>query len=203
MIWLTGAIAFFGLCTVIVGAFQWCAMRGQLDEMKAANLVTQRQLEASVGSFGVGLSGDRRTVSWHFQNDGKGIAALGVTWTAELEATRISDGNELQRETTKSSSPSNVLAGFPVTSEFALNDQISGDLGREVIRVTVNFHYDAGFGKISQGSFCRELVGDETINGSGRTLYIGDHDCSNTALFVERRRKQLRMNRQFDQQKPN
>src|SRR5579864_5207572 len=35
MIWLTGAIAFFGLCTVLVGALQWNAMKGQLKEMKS------------------------------------------------------------------------------------------------------------------------------------------------------------------------
>ena len=33
MIWLTGAIAFFALCQVFVGWFQWKAMKGQLAEM--------------------------------------------------------------------------------------------------------------------------------------------------------------------------
>jgi len=34
MIGLTGAIAFFALCSVIVGWFQWNAINGQLDEMR-------------------------------------------------------------------------------------------------------------------------------------------------------------------------
>lgn len=40
MIWLTGAIAFFGLCAVIVGVLQWSAMRGQLAEMKSGGTDT-------------------------------------------------------------------------------------------------------------------------------------------------------------------
>jgi hypothetical protein len=35
MIWLTGAIAFWGLCGVVVGVLQWSAMKGQLAEMKS------------------------------------------------------------------------------------------------------------------------------------------------------------------------
>jgi hypothetical protein len=42
MIYLTGAIAFFGLCTVAVGILQWCVMSGQLSEMKASLEVTDR-----------------------------------------------------------------------------------------------------------------------------------------------------------------
>jgi hypothetical protein len=102
--------------------------------------VTQRQLEASIGSFGVAPSGDRRTVSWHFQNDGKGIAGSDVTWSAELKAIRINDGTVLQTQTAKSNAPTRVLAGFPVNSEFSLNAQISPDLGQEVISVTVTFN---------------------------------------------------------------
>src|SRR5260370_34650103 len=34
MIWLTGAIAFFGFSTVMVGLLQWTSMQGQLREMK-------------------------------------------------------------------------------------------------------------------------------------------------------------------------
>jgi hypothetical protein len=31
MIWLTGALAFFALCSVIVGLLQWCSTKGQLN----------------------------------------------------------------------------------------------------------------------------------------------------------------------------
>jgi hypothetical protein len=34
MIWLTAAIAFFGLCSVVVAWLQWCAMQGQLAVMR-------------------------------------------------------------------------------------------------------------------------------------------------------------------------
>lgn len=40
MVWLTGAIAFFGLCTVVVGALQWGAMKGQLGEMQSGGVDT-------------------------------------------------------------------------------------------------------------------------------------------------------------------
>jgi hypothetical protein len=36
MIWLTGAIAFFGLTQAAVGVFQWNVMKGQLAEMKSS-----------------------------------------------------------------------------------------------------------------------------------------------------------------------
>jgi hypothetical protein len=47
MIWLTGAIGFFGLCAVIVGVLQWCAMRGQLAEMKNGGIDTHTLAETS------------------------------------------------------------------------------------------------------------------------------------------------------------
>jgi hypothetical protein len=50
MIWLTGAIAFFGLCTVVVGALQWSAMRGQLQEMKAGGVDTHILAQATKDS---------------------------------------------------------------------------------------------------------------------------------------------------------
>jgi hypothetical protein len=40
MIWLTAAIAFFALCSIIVGVFQWSAMRGQLAEMHSGGIDT-------------------------------------------------------------------------------------------------------------------------------------------------------------------
>jgi hypothetical protein len=47
MIWLTGAIAFWGLCGVIVGVLQWSAMKGQLAEMKSGGTDTHSLAEAS------------------------------------------------------------------------------------------------------------------------------------------------------------
>lgn len=47
MIWLTGAIAFFGLCTVIVGFLQWNAMKGQLSEMHSGGVDTHTLAEAA------------------------------------------------------------------------------------------------------------------------------------------------------------
>jgi hypothetical protein len=47
MIWLTGAIAFFGLCTVVVGALQWNAMKGQLREMKSGGVDTHALAETA------------------------------------------------------------------------------------------------------------------------------------------------------------
>ncbi len=40
MIWLTGAIAFFGLCSVVAAFLQWSAMNGQLNEMKSGGADT-------------------------------------------------------------------------------------------------------------------------------------------------------------------
>jgi hypothetical protein len=40
MIWFTGAIALFGLCSVVVGVLQWSAMRGQLTEMRRGSVDT-------------------------------------------------------------------------------------------------------------------------------------------------------------------
>jgi hypothetical protein len=40
MIWLTGAIAFFGLCTVVVGILQWLVMGGQLREIRSGSVDT-------------------------------------------------------------------------------------------------------------------------------------------------------------------
>lgn len=40
MIWLTGAIAIFGLCAVVVSFLQWRMMSNQLDEMKSGSTDT-------------------------------------------------------------------------------------------------------------------------------------------------------------------
>ena|SRR5437867_363388 len=50
MVWLTAAIAFFGLCAVIVGVLQWSAMRGQLGEMKSSGVDTHALAEAAIAS---------------------------------------------------------------------------------------------------------------------------------------------------------
>lgn len=47
MIGLTAAIAFFGLCAVIVGGLQWNAMTDQLAEMKSGGVDTHTLAEAS------------------------------------------------------------------------------------------------------------------------------------------------------------
>lgn len=47
MIYLTAAIAFFALCSVIVGYFQWSAMRGQLAEMKSGGIDTHALAQAA------------------------------------------------------------------------------------------------------------------------------------------------------------
>ena len=48
MIWLTAAIAFFGLCTVIVGTLQWIVMGGQLREMKSGGTDTHALAESAL-----------------------------------------------------------------------------------------------------------------------------------------------------------
>ena len=47
MIWLTAAIAFFGLCAVVVGVLQWNAMKGQLTEMRSGGIDTHTLAETS------------------------------------------------------------------------------------------------------------------------------------------------------------
>src|SRR5258708_39541206 len=47
MIWLTAAIAFFGLCSIGVGILQWRVMSGQLDEMKGGAADTHTLAQAA------------------------------------------------------------------------------------------------------------------------------------------------------------
>ncbi len=47
MIWLTGALAFLALCSVVVGFLQWHSMRGQLAEMKSASADTHQLAESA------------------------------------------------------------------------------------------------------------------------------------------------------------
>ena len=55
-IWLTGAIAFFGLCSAAVAGLQWTVMQGQLNEMKAGTVLSQQSSQAA--SDAVRLSQD-------------------------------------------------------------------------------------------------------------------------------------------------
>jgi len=48
MLWLTGGIAFFGLCTVVAAFLQWDAMRGQLGEMKGGAKDTHDLVTAAI-----------------------------------------------------------------------------------------------------------------------------------------------------------
>ena len=52
MIRLTAAIAFFALCSVVVGILQWNAMSGQLGEMKSGSTQTDRLISAATGIAG-------------------------------------------------------------------------------------------------------------------------------------------------------
>lgn len=45
MVWLTAAIAFFALCSVVVSVLQWRTMQGQLDEMKSGSTDTHTLAE--------------------------------------------------------------------------------------------------------------------------------------------------------------
>jgi hypothetical protein len=47
MIYLTGAVAFFGLCSVIVGILQWRSMNGQLREMHEGGIDTHALADAA------------------------------------------------------------------------------------------------------------------------------------------------------------
>jgi hypothetical protein len=47
MLWLTGAIAFFALCTIGVGLLQWNVMSGQLGEMKSGGVDTHNLADAA------------------------------------------------------------------------------------------------------------------------------------------------------------
>jgi len=52
MLWLTGAIAFFGLCTVGAALMQWSVMGGQLAEMKSGAKDTHDLATAAVDQAG-------------------------------------------------------------------------------------------------------------------------------------------------------
>src|SRR5882672_3773421 len=51
MIYLTGAIAFFGLCSVIVAFLQWQSMQGQLGELKTSGNQVERQVLLTGGQL--------------------------------------------------------------------------------------------------------------------------------------------------------
>lgn len=53
MVRLTAAIAFFGLCAVLVAYFQWDAMHGQLAEMKSSGDQTERLVILGMGQLAV------------------------------------------------------------------------------------------------------------------------------------------------------
>jgi hypothetical protein len=46
-IWLTGAIAFFVLCSAFVAGLQWTVMQGQLSEMKAGTVLSRQSSQAA------------------------------------------------------------------------------------------------------------------------------------------------------------
>lgn len=51
MIGLTFAIAFFALCSIVVGILQWDAMRGQLRQMQNASMEARESMDRSTESF--------------------------------------------------------------------------------------------------------------------------------------------------------
>jgi len=50
MICLTGAMAFFSLCSIVVGTLQWSSMRGQLKEMRSGSADTHALAEATLAA---------------------------------------------------------------------------------------------------------------------------------------------------------
>ena len=47
VIWLTGAMALFAFCSVVVGYFQWYVMKGQLGEMRSGSADTKQLVTAA------------------------------------------------------------------------------------------------------------------------------------------------------------
>jgi hypothetical protein len=96
MIWLTATIAFFALCSVIVGTLQWRVMSGQLDEMKSSSADAKKLTQAAVNQAAAAQT-TIQVIQENMRLEQRawvGVKAIRITpppWKAEqkLEATVI------------------------------------------------------------------------------------------------------------------
>lgn len=183
MIGLTAAIAFFGLCAVIVGTLQWCAMRGQLAEMGRQGTLMHQQLvgtEAAIvnvlefpniespntGNFGFNIA---------LKNDGH-VTAGNVHLALTAQIMNL-PSMESVGELWKCDPPDFLLAGnTPKNIQCFLNGlntdtwQPIKDF-KQTIAVDGAFSYDNGFGETIHRAICLRYIptiktnfGDEAFN---------------------------------------
>ena len=177
MIGLTGAIAFFGLCSVIVGVLQWRAMRGQLNEMQSTGVdthsltvATQQQLKGvqaatvtvvdfpniespATGNFGFNIA---------FRNGGH-VVATDVH--AILTAQRMAlSPEESVGEPWKCTIPSFPLAPDKTKDEQCFLEGLNAETWqpikdfKQTIAVNGTFSYENGFGDTIQQPICLRYI---------------------------------------------
>lgn len=179
MISLTFAIAFFALCSIIVGILQWRAMRGQLNEMKTGSAdthaladaaksqadATKKQLEAfevvEGANIGVGLPGVNLVagiIQMPFENYGRipsprTFIYVGVYKFLEKQPPFYAKHYVFGGDRT----------GIPTgTGKYGVNIPLElqpGETekivtGKERLQIGITLRYDNGFGKTSQPGFC-------------------------------------------------
>jgi len=213
MIGLTAAIAFFALCQVGVGVFQWKVMSGQLIEMarqypelqKSANaardaataatqqttLLRQQLVGTMSSSFalnGPELIGDKVRIGW---------AKAGQVISQEFHASfQISEASFPGLKQSWQSKLYNVdqKPMFSSFSEkyhipnFAASDR-QFPTQKQTLIVKGEFRFDDGFGQMFNRQFCAVYFGMyqyTAINEGGSVTQGGFQDC---AAFQEKLRQ--------------
>ncbi len=159
MIWLTAAIALFALCSVIVGTLQWCAMRGQLEEMGRQGNLMRQQL--------VGTQAAVLRLSTNFDIEG---FVFGLTNIREVDATKVyvkttmtpislPNGGTLASPVVHEVRPQRIEKDNPFAERLPIpwplqRDMQEGWPGRRTVKVDGEYGYEDGFGTKILGTFC-------------------------------------------------
>ncbi len=157
MIGLTGAIALFALCSVIVGILQWCAMSGQLTEMHNGGIDThdlaQSTLAASrawvvVEGTGFGFTKDKKFATAQVVlADSGNSPAFGLDGWRCVEI-RSDDPptqhGQLQKSQTASCLPVNggtLGRGIPLKMNAFLPARVPANFSRDTDGIGPHFYY--------------------------------------------------------------
>lgn len=211
MIWLTAAIAFFGLCSVVVGLLQWNAMKGQLKEMHDSGIDTHTAAEAAKTQTDItkkvtesnneavldvraepSIGQNREHVS--LVNTGR-VNAEHVSCHVEITRKSLPDFRTIAVLKTDDIYEDEILASKAAERmlEIALTDR---DRERvisraEAIVASGTIHYDNGFGTIKNPAFCTAYVSQLDANGGWLP------QCRDIAIFL----KDLAVQEQHDRER--
>jgi hypothetical protein len=183
MIRLTAAIAFFALCGVIVSVLQWCAMRGQLTEMRRGGVDTHTLALAAkdqadlmrkqlVGTMSAVLAiqdpqittdpiTTRDIVILRLSNGGHVIAPeaqinFKLNITSFPEKTTVYQSNSYTIVAPQVG-PGGWSSQYPLPNFSAQDHQFSTQ--KRTVTVEGTFGFDNGFGDKFEQDFCFSYVG--------------------------------------------